>query len=107
MSSCCCKRKIVTIIFSFFTITLVTQGTPKESHIKSRHFLRTYLNSSKNYYQTRTNKEMLQHDYHFFGNIMIFSQKNVIEYFFRICFSPLCKISNKKKTHHDMCICFQ
>jgi hypothetical protein len=66
----------------------------------------------KHCYQTKTNSEMLQHDFHFFENLMTLKKK-VIKYFsFHIYFSQFSKISNpkknrkrKRKTHCDnMCI---
>jgi hypothetical protein len=54
----------------------------------------------KNYYQIKTNREMLQHDFQFFENLMIFSQKKkVIEYslFILIFFTFEQKFKPKKK----------
>jgi hypothetical protein len=52
----------------------------------------------KGCYQTKTNREMLKHDFHIFDSLMIlfFPQKNQkkISYLF----SHLCKILNQKKT---------
>jgi hypothetical protein len=51
---------------------------------------------------------MMQHDFHFFVNLMTFvSPKENDKIFpFHIYFTHLCKISNPKerKTHGDMCI---
>jgi hypothetical protein len=91
------KEKLSWLIFNFFTITLVTRGTPKESQIKLGHFLRTYLNISKNYYQTRSNREMLQHDYHFFGNLMIFFPQKSDWMFFSYIFFTFVQIFKQKK----------
>ncbi len=60
-----------------------------------------------NCYQTKTNRKMFQHDFQFFADLMIFfSQKKKSDqaFLFYICFSHLCKITNKKKSGHDMCI---
>jgi len=59
----------------------------------------------KNYYQIKTNREMLQHDFQFFENLMIFSQtKKVIEYslFILIFFTFEQKLKQKKKKKKNL-----
>ncbi len=53
--------------------------------------------------KSKTNREMLEHDFHFFVNLITFSLKNSDQiYPFHVYFSHLCKISNQKKK----CECF-
>ncbi len=84
----------------------INWGTPKESHNKSGHFLRKYLNISEYYYQTKTNREMLQHDSHFFGNLMIFSPKKKWLILFSYFFSHLCANFQTKKRLIMTCVFF-
>jgi hypothetical protein len=53
----------------------------------SRNLIKHFLN----YYQTKTNKEMSQHDFQNFENLMIFFLKQiVIEYSFFIFIFHIC-----------------
>jgi hypothetical protein len=57
-----------------------------------------------NYFQIKTNREMLEHDFQFFGNLMIYFYENdwysLFIYIFHVCE----KFQTKKKIYHDMCI---
>jgi hypothetical protein len=79
------------------------------SHIKWWQVLKTYLNIWKIVTELKTNsEEMLQHDFQFFENLMIFLIKTVINYFpLSFFFCTFVKIfkpkKKKKKTYYDMC----
>jgi hypothetical protein len=59
-------------------------------------------------YQTKTNREMPQHDFNFFVNLINFfvNKKKVIKYFLFIFIFHIYENfqTKKKKTCHDMCI---
>jgi len=65
----------------------------------------------KKIYQTKTNREMLQHGFLFFASNEFFLLKKVIKYslFMFFFFSHLCKISNQKNKVIMTCVfeCFQ
>jgi hypothetical protein len=92
------------IFFSIFNITLVVRN-PNWTTTCSRNL------TLKKYYYIKTNREILQHDFQFFENLMNFSQnKKVVEYFlfiFYFIFTFVQKFKPKKKrkkTCYDMCI---
>jgi hypothetical protein len=51
----------------------------------------------KHCYQTKTNSEISQHDFHCFENLMTLKKKSDQIFSFHIYFSHLSKISNPKK----------
>jgi hypothetical protein len=59
-------------------------------------------------YQTKTNREMFQHDFQFFANLMIFFLKQKSNIPFSYLFFTFVHIfkpkKKEKKTSHDMCI---
>ncbi len=92
------KEKLPRFFFSYFNITLVMKN-PKGI---SNQMMTCSVNPIKHFkklYQTKINKEMSQHDFQFFGNLMIFFSKKIIDqvFPFHIYFSHLCKSSNEKK----------
>jgi len=87
--------------FSFFNITLVMRNPKGISHwMKSPRNLFKHL---KDCYQTKTNKEMMQHDFHFLTIIVIFSQKKKSSNIpFSCLFFTFVQNSKKKKTCCDV-----
>ncbi len=64
----------------------------------------------KDCYQTKTNREMLQHDFHFSTNVVIFfSKKEVIEYSLFMFIFHICAKFQRRKRLVVTCIfgCFQ
>ncbi len=62
-------------------------------------------------YQAKTNKEMSQYDFQFFGNLMIFFSKDIDDQMFlsHVYFAHLCKFSNQKNKNVVTIVfeCFQ
>jgi hypothetical protein len=89
--------------FSFFNITLVMRNPKGISHwMKSP---RNLFKQLKDCYQTKTNGEMMQHDFHFLTNIVIFNLKKKRSNIpFSCLFFTFVQNSKKKKTCCDRCI---
>jgi hypothetical protein len=65
------------ICFSFFNDTFVIRKPKRIPHYMMT-CSKTLSKHLKFYYQTKTNKEMLEHDFQSFANIMIFFFKNTV-----------------------------
>jgi hypothetical protein len=93
------------ICFSFFNIKLVIRKL-KGSHIKWWHVLATYLNIFKIFTKPKSIGKCSNMIFNFLQISWFFSPKKKSDQIilFHIYFSHLCKISNKNKSGHDMCI---